>query len=404
VSGFVSNFRIALTALVSRRLRTLLTMLGILVGIAAVVMVTALSSGARSAIGGQIQALGSNVIFVFARPASKSGARVAKQGLTERDAHAIRREASAVAGVTVWSSIKAQVVSEFGNASVDVMGVDEHYFSVRDFKVAGGRSWTVNEAQTKAKVCLLGQTTRQNLFGDLDPVGRFVRIGKHPVLVIGTLGAKGQSPWEDQDDRIVMPIDTWRSRISPGLGDRVQMLMAQAKSPERVDAAVQQIDGLLRQRHAILEGEEADYRISSQAQLQASQESIFTVLTTLLLSVAGIALLVGGVGVMNVMLVSVAERTREIGIRMAIGARESDIQIQFLIESTLLALLGGVGGIGVALLGVWSLELWFGWSMLVNWTAVAIALATSTLIGLVFGYLPARRAATLDPIEALRHE
>ena len=407
MSSVGTSLRMALAALVRQRMRSLLTSLGILIGIAAVVLVAALGTGARAEIDKQIQSLGSNVIFIFSQPTTKSGSRSRANmgmGLTDRDAESIRREATAVAAVTVYSEVKAQVVSELGNAKIGVMGVDGHYFPVRGYEVGTGRSFNDSEEQIKAKVCLIGPTAQEKLFGSVDPVGRWVRVGKHPFQVIGTLKAKGQSPFEDQDDRILIPIGTFRSRVVPTLGDRVQLVMASAKSAERSVEAERQIKQILMQRHAIAEGEEPDFRIGTQQQFQQMQEAIFTVLTVLLLSVAAISLLVGGVGVMNIMLVGVTERTREIGIRMAIGAKAGDIRLQFLLESIALTLLGGLAGIALAAGLMLGFASDLGFPMSLNLEAIAVAVGTSVVIGLVFGLWPAHRAAQLDPIEALRHE
>jgi putative ABC transport system permease protein len=231
-----------------------------------------------------------------------------------------------------------------------------------------------------------------------------VRIGRHAFFIIGTLAPKGQSPFEDQDDRIIMPIGSWRARVSPTLGPRAQLVIARAKTAEQVEQAERQLDAILRQRHGIPEGEEADFRIRTQAAWRQSQDAVFSIVSLLLLSVATVALFAGGVGVMNVMLVSVTERTREIGVRMAIGARARDIQLQFLAESVTLTALGGIGGIGLALLTMQVLQRSLGWSMRLSPEAVLTAVGTSLAVGILFGFLPARRAASLDPIEALRHE
>jgi putative ABC transport system permease protein len=407
VTALATAVRMALAALVRQRLRSVLTSVGILIGIAAVVLVAALGSGARGEIDQQIQSLGSNVIFIFSMPATKSGAKTRENlgmGLTERDAEAIRREATAVSAVTVYSEAKAQVVSEHGNAKIGVMGVDGSYCDVRGYEVASGRRFNESEEQTKAKVALIGTTAQQKLFGSIDPVGHWVRIGKHPFLIVGALRSKGQSPFEDQDDRVLIPIGTWRSRVVPTLGDRVQMVMASAKSSERSAEAERQVRQILMQRHHIAEGDEPDFRIGTQEQFRQMQEGIFTVLTVLLLSVAAISLIVGGVGVMNIMLVGVTERTREIGIRMAIGARPRDIQVQFLLESIALTLFGGLAGIALAGVLIWGFAKDLGFPMELDPQAVLVAMTTSVAIGLVFGFWPARRAAHLDPIEALHHE
>ncbi len=403
----LASIRLALTALVRNKVRSALTALGILIGIAAVVVVTALSVGARERIGGQIESLGSNLLFIWNKPAVKSGARVVSMsGLTDRDAAAIRRESSAIKAVSVYSDVKMQVVSQYNNDRIGVMGVDRYYFGVRGYQVKDGRQWTESEEAIKAKVCVIGQTAIQKLFGNDDPIGSYLRVGRHPFRIIGTLEPKGQSPFEDQDDRILMPIGSWRARVRPTHGDRVQLIMASAKSAAQTDRAQKQIDEILQQRHRIdlAGGDERDYQIRTQAAFKEKQDQIYDILTVLLVGVAAVALFAGGVGVMNIMLVSVTERTREIGIRMAIGAQKSDIQRQFLIEAIALTVFGGVLGIGLAVGLIRLMSQAFGWAMALPMEAVAVAMGTSIVVGIVFGFLPAQRAAALDPIEALRHE
>lgn len=399
-----ASVRLALAALSRSKLRSALTTLGILIGIAAVVVVTALGRGARERIGSQIESLGSNLLFVWSRPVTKSGVRTAPVGLTDQDALAIRREATAIEKVAVYSDVKMSVQSEYGNDRIQVIGVNLDYMPVRAYEVQGGRAWTESEQLVKAKVCLIGKTASEKLFGDVDPIGRYIRVGRYPFRVIGTLVPKGQSPFEDQDDRILMPIGSWRSRVNPTLGQRVQLVMATAKSAEHTDAAVRQVTAILRQRHRITEGDEEDFQVRTQEAFRKSQEAIYGVLTMLLMSVAAVSLFVGGVGVMNIMLVSVTERTREIGIRMAIGAQKADIQLQFLAEAIMLTAIGGLGGIALALGIIELIKSTLGWNMNLGADSVGVALGTSVVVGVLFGFLPARRAAALDPIEALRHE
>jgi putative ABC transport system permease protein len=403
-----SSVRVALGALWRARLRSTLTVLGILVGIASVVVVVALGEGASGRIGSRIQSLGSNVVYVFDQPRVRSGAKKPRgtpAGLTDDDAEALRRDASSLAAVTVFSSTMTQAMTSFANARANVMGTDLSYFPVRGFELATGRIWTINEERAKARVCLLGPATANRLFGSADPVGRTLRIGKHPYLVLGTLEPKGQSPFgQDQDDRIMMPEGTWRARVSPTLGRRVHMVMASARGFDRAEFAVREIDSILRQRHHISEWGEPDFVVRSQEQFREIQERIVRVLSVLLLSVAAVSLFVGGVGVMNIMLVTVTERRREIGIRMAVGARPRDVQAQFLVEAVTLTAVGGAGGLGLAWALVVAARSGFGWEMTLGPAAVAVAVGTSLLVGVVFGFLPARRAALVEPMEALRHE
>ncbi len=400
--------RLAMMSLLRQRLRTALTSLGILIGIAAVVIVVSLGQGARERVGSQIQTLGENVVYVFARPTAKSGARAVFEGpggLTVADAKALRREASTLSAVTVYASVRLPVQSEFENEQIDVVGGDQFYTRVRGYSLASGRDLNDEDVVQKSKVVLIGTTVKEKLFGDVDPVGRQLRIGRHSYRVVGTLASKGQSPFgTDQDDRIVMPIGSWFSRVSPSVNEQVQIIMGQARDAEVVGQAERQVTEIMRQQHQIAEGDEEDFMIRTQKQFQETQDSIASVISILLLSVAAIALFVGGVGVMNIMLVSVNERKREIGIRMAIGARPADIRLQFLVEAVALTLLGGVLGLCLAGVVVLAMQGWFEGILGFDLLSVWVALGTSLVLGVVFGFLPAHRAARLDPIEALRHE
>ena len=403
---FLAAVRLALRAIARSKLRSALTVLGILIGVAAVVIVVALGTGVRQKVLGEINTLGANIIYIWPQATNASGAKQSQSArLSESDGAAILKEALSVADVTPFSSLSAQVVADERNAATQIMGTTLSYLRVRDFKLVAGQAWSDTDELLKAKVCVIGDTVRENLFEGRDPIGQYVRIGRYPYRIVGLLAKKGQSPFgEDQDDRILMPIGSFRARVLPTSPGRVQQLMASATDERTVDRAVQQIEQILRQRHHIDPDDEPDFVIRTQAEFRKSQEQIFDSLQVLLSSIAAVSLLVGGIGVMNIMLVSVTERTREIGIRMAIGAAEGDILVQFLVEAVVLSLMGGVLGlaIGLALINVLTKAL--GWQMELPLGAVVAAIGTSGGIGVVFGFFPARRAARLDPIVALRNE
>jgi putative ABC transport system permease protein len=408
MTGLWGSITLALTAIARAKVRAALTVLGILIGIAAVVIVTALGTGVERRIHSQIQSLGSNVIFVWPQSTQRSGARGARGSsgrLTEADGRAISREATSVGAVVPFLQAQAQVVAGDRNVLTNVVASSRRYLEVRGFSLAEGANFTEGDEHVKAKVCLLGDTVKENLFGSADAIGQVVRVGRYPFRVVGVLGRKGQLPGgEDQDDRIVMPAGTFRSRILPTAPGRVHTLLVSASDPLTVGRATAQIEAILRQRHHIAPEDEPDFGIHTQAEFLKAQEQIFGTLQALLVGIALVALGVGGIGVMNIMLVSVTERTREIGIRMAIGAREADVRLQFLVEAVTLCMLGGLLGTMLGLAAIYALSRALGWSMFLPPEALIVALGTSFGTGIVFGFWPAERAAHLDPIEALRHE
>jgi len=408
MSRLLNAVALALAAVLGAKGRAALTVLGVLIGVAAVVIVTALGTGVKERIANQIKSLGSNIIFVWSQPNQSSGARVARGiagRLTEADGKAILREATSVGAVVGFLQAQAQIVAGDKNVATMVAGSSRGYLEVRGFTVATGANFTETDERLKTKVCLLGNTVKENLFGHDDAVGQVVRIGRYPFRVVGVLAIKGQTPnGDDQDDRVIIPAGTFRSRVLPTAPGRVHVLMASATDEHTVGRATWQIESILRQRHGIEQDREPDFGIRTQAEFLKTQEEILGTLRALLIGIALVSLGVGGIGVMNIMLVSVTERTREIGIRMAIGAREADVRFQFLVEAVTLCLIGGLFGTLLGLAAIYAFSRALGWSMMLPPAALLLALATSFGTGIFFGFWPARRASRLDPIDALRHE
>ena len=406
--AFLTGARLAIRSIVRSTLRASLTILGILIGVAAVVTVTALGAGARDQVSDQITSMGSNMIMVSPQSAAASGAKGALGSgarLTEDDGKAIQRESVSVLAVAPALRSRGQFVVGERNWSAQIIGSNRAFFTVRSWPVKRGAQWDEHDEATKAKVCVLGSTVATKLFGNDDPVGRNVRMGRYSFRVVGVLESKGEAPFGgDQDNMVLMPIGTMRGRVMKTAPGFAGVLLISATSAETTDRAVRQIEAILRQRHHIAEGREDDFWTRTQQEFQAMQTAIYSLLTVLLVCIAAVSLLVGGIGVMNIMLVSVTERTREIGIRMAIGARANDIMMQFLVEAVVLALIGGVAGALTGIGAIAALGGSLGWPMKLDPLALGIAVATSALTGIAFGFFPARRAAGLDPIVALRHE
>lgn len=408
ITMWLMALRLALRALARNKLRATLTVLGILIGVAAVVAMTALGAGAKERIEGQLASLGVNMLVIFPGATTTGGARGAAgtaSGLTEDDARAIVREVPSVSAAAPLLSAGTQAVAGARNTSTRVTGTTPDYFRVRNWNVSEGALWTEGDMRVAGKVCLIGETVRQALFPGESAVGRQIRMGRMPCTVVGVMAPKGQSSFgQDQDDTILVPITTFRARVSHRPGREVGMIMVSARDPNVTRRAEMAIDSLLRQRHRIGPGQEPDFSVRNLQDLAKSFDEQRTALTILLLTVASISLLVGGIGVMNIMLVSVTERTREIGIRLAVGARARDIMAQFLVESVALAAIGGIAGLGLGVLVSYLLGRSTEWSVKVQPESALLAVAVAGGIGVVFGFFPARRAAKLDPIVALRHE
>ncbi|MDI6790183.1 MAG: ABC transporter permease [Thermodesulfobacteriota bacterium] len=390
-------------------MRSVLTMLGIIIGVAAVVVMVAIGSGASAKITAQIESVGSNLLIVIPGATTAGGVRMGSgtvSTLTLADSEAIVQNCPSVARVApVWGGI-AQAVYGNQNWSTGVTGTTPSMFAIRDWTLTAGRFFTVQETKAAAKVALLGQTVVNNLFGGADPIGEIVRIKKMPMQVIGVLAVKGQSPrGDDQDDAIYVPITTAQKRLFgthlPGL---VRVIMVQAKDMNVMAKTEKEITDLLDQRHRIVKGADRDFTVRNLSEILAAAQSAYNTLSLLLGSIALVSLVVGGIGIMNIMLVSVTERTREIGIRMAVGAQESDILTQFLIESLVLSLVGGVIGVILGLTGAEIMAAMSDWPVLISWQALLLAFAFSAMVGIFFGFYPARKAAHLNPIDALRYE
>ena len=403
--------RLALRALAVNKLRSALTMLGIIIGVGAVIVMIAVGSGAQARVEEQIRALGSNLLLVMSGATTSGGVRLGFGSgftLSEDDAAAINRDIpEALAAPALRGG--AQVVWGNTNWSTQIFGVTPEYLDARQWLLASGRVFEPAETAGAGKVAILGQTVAKQLFGSADPLDQVIRIKRVPFTVIGVLEAKGQSMLgHDQDDLILMPLATARSRVlgtaSAAKQRSVGTIWVKVAEGYDTRAAEEQVRSLLRQRHRLQPGADDDFSLRNLAEVMAAQEASSRVLTLLLAAVASVSLVVGGIGIMNIMLVSVTERTREIGLRMAAGARTRDILGQFLVEAVTLSLIGGIAGVTIGLGASYAIAGFAGWRILIAPEAVALAVAFAFAIGVFFGFYPARKAARLNPVEALRFE
>ncbi len=406
--GIASILNMSLRALRVHKMRSFLTVLGIVIGVGAVIAMLAVGAGASRRISEQISSIGSNLIIVLPGATTAGGVRMGagtQSTLTTADAEAIK-ESPAVSSVAPVHRGAAQAVYGNRNWSTGIIGTTPDMLDVRDWRIDGGRPFTADEVKSAAKVGLLGRTVVENLFGDINPVGQVIRINKVPFKVIGILERKGQSPiGQDQDDTIYVPITTAQKKLfGTAFPGTVGAIMVKAKSAEDLEAAETRITGLLRQRHRIAGGEDDDFSVRNLTQMMQAQAQSARVMTLLLGAIASVSLLVGGIGIMNIMLVSVTERTREIGLRMAVGAKTWDIRLQFVIEALVLSLAGGAVGIAVGTAGSKMISLIAGWPISVSSLSILLAFGFSAMVGVFFGYYPAYKASLLNPIEALRHE
>lgn len=403
--------RSALTAIGANALRSALTMLGIIIGVAAVIAMVAIGSGARERVTAQIKSLGANLAIIQSGNVTQGGARLgagASSTLTDEDAGAILKEIDEVVAAAPVIFTRAQAIYAGTNWSTQITATDLDFFAAREWDVAEGRLFEPEELRKGEIVAIIGQTVAKNLFGEQNPLDQQFRIRNVPFKVIGVMAPKGQSALgQDQDDVIFVPLDTGRRRIigrNYARDRSVQTIMVKFASEGAIAPGIEQTGALLRQRHRLMADQDDDFIVRNLTEIANTATQAATTLSWLLAAVAGVSLLVGGIGIMNIMLVSVTERTREIGLRLAVGARQRDILAQFLIEATTLATIGGAVGIALGVGSALTIANIAGWPSVVSIETILVAVGVSGMIGVFFGFYPARQAARLDPIEALRRE
>ena len=405
--NFYNLFKIAYTALLRNKTRALLTMLGIIIGISSVIAMVSLGQSSSVSINDQISSMGTNLIMVMRASQRQGGVNIGSgnvQTLKVSDVEAIRKKAKYISMVTPVVNSSGQLVAGSNNWPGSIQGGDVDYFSIRKYDVASGKSFSDQDVHNAAKVCVVGETVVENLFPDgVSPIGQTIRFNKIPFKIIGVLESKGQnSMGQDQDDIVIAPYTTVQKRILAI--NYIHMIMASAESEDVASVAADEVESILRSEHRLKENQENDFQVRTQQEMLETMNSISGFLTVLLAAIASISLVVGGIGIMNIMYVTVTERTKEIGLRMAIGAQNQDILLQFLTESTILSLVGGLIGIIFGLILSYVASSLLSWPYIVSAPAVGISFLVCAATGIFFGWYPAKKAASLDPINALRYE